>query len=36
MRVLLDNFGHARSLGTEGKHNALHGLEGIKNRVKNT
>jgi hypothetical protein len=35
MGGLLDNLGHARSLWTEGNHNALHGLEGIEDRVKN-
>jgi hypothetical protein len=35
-RVLLDNLRHARRLGTEGNHNALHGLEGIVDLVKNT
>jgi hypothetical protein len=34
--VLLDNLRHARRLGTEENHNALHGLEGIEDRVKNT
>jgi hypothetical protein len=35
-RVLLDNLRHARRLGTEENHNALHGLEGIEDRAKNT
>jgi hypothetical protein len=33
--VLLDKLGHARSLGVEGNHNALHGLRGIVDRAKN-
>jgi hypothetical protein len=36
MGVLLDNLGHGRRLFTKGKHNALHGSEGIIDRVKNT
>jgi hypothetical protein len=35
MGVLQANLGHARSLWTEGNHNALHGLEGIVDHVKN-
>jgi hypothetical protein len=33
--VLLDNLGHARNLRTKGSHNALHGLRGIIDSVKN-
>jgi hypothetical protein len=36
MGVLLDNLGHGRRLFIKGKHNALHGSEGIIDRVKNT
>jgi hypothetical protein len=36
MGVLLSNLGHGRRLLTKGNHNALHGLEGIIDRVKNT
>jgi hypothetical protein len=36
MRELLGNLGYARRLGTEENHNALHGLEGIIDRMKNT
>jgi hypothetical protein len=35
-RVLLDNLGHARSLWIEANRNALHGLEGIVECMKNT
>jgi hypothetical protein len=34
--VLLDNLGHGRRLLTKGNLNALHGLDGIVDRVKNT
>jgi hypothetical protein len=36
MGVLLGNLGHSRRLWTKGNHNALHGFEGIIDRVKNT
>jgi hypothetical protein len=36
MGVLLENLGHGRRLLTKGNRNALHGLEGIKDRVKST
>jgi hypothetical protein len=34
--MLLDKLGHARSLGIEGNHNALHGFEGIADLAKNS
>jgi hypothetical protein len=34
-KVLLDNLEHARSLVTEGNHNALQDLEEIVDRAKN-
>jgi hypothetical protein len=36
MRVLLGNLGHGRRLLTTENRNALHGLEGIVDHVKNT
>jgi hypothetical protein len=36
MGLLLDNLGHGRRLLTKGNRNALHGLEGITDHMKNT
>jgi hypothetical protein len=36
MGVLLGNLGHGRRLLTKGNRNALHGLGGNVDRVKNT
>jgi hypothetical protein len=35
-QMLLDKLGHARSLGIEGNHNALHGFEGIADLANNS